>query len=450
LPVRRLSLLAALAAALAWAAPASASPVATGKVAMDDGVQLAYDLYEPQGTAPAGGWPAVVVEHGLGGSKDTVAAVGEIFAANGYAALAYSARGHGTSGGDVGIVAPRDVADTRAMVAWLEARPEVSDDRAGCWGISYGGGQCWNAAPSGIFRAIDVVETWTDLYSALWPQNVAKTGVIGGFATAVAARSPLVQSIEADALAGTNLGPIKALAADRSVLPRIGSLTTPVYMFQGRQDFAFDVDQAKTAFARLHAPKKLYVGDFGHYPSTFPGPDADYVFSQGIAWLDHFVKGTPNGADGGPSVAISDRTGNRRASYAGLPRTKVVGVGFRGTKAARLGPRFRQPLETFGQSVLRVQVQKLPRPASRLVAVVTAAGRVVTHGAVVPHKGLNTIRLADYVSYLPKGTRLAVRFGTDSGVGDIAYASPTAAPPGTFGLGAAFLSLQTLAKPVSR
>jgi hypothetical protein len=48
LPVRRLPLLAVLAAALAWAAPASALPTATGKVAMDDGVALAYDLYEPQ------------------------------------------------------------------------------------------------------------------------------------------------------------------------------------------------------------------------------------------------------------------------------------------------------------------------------------------------------------------------------------------------------------------
>lgn len=440
----------AVAAALVWAAPAWAGPVASGTVAMDDGVTLAYDLYEPSGAAPAGGRPAVVVQHGLGGSKDSMAQIAEIFAAQGYAALAYTSRGHGTSGGDVGIVGPREVADEKAMVAWLEARPEVSDTAVGCFGISYGGGQCWNASPDGLYKAIDVVETWTDLYTALWPQDVAKTGVIGGFATAVAARSPLIRGIQADALAGRNLGALRALAAERSVLPRIASVKTPVYMFQGRQDFAFDVDQALVAFQRLSAPKKLYVGAFGHFPSTFPGPDSAFVFQQSVAWLDRFVKGVPNGIDAGASVAVSDRTGTRRATYAGRPKTKVVGVGFRGTTSTRLGPRFGQALETFGRSLLRVQVQKVTPGFGRLVAVVTAGGKVVTHGAVVPKKGLNTIQLADYVYFLPKGTRLTLRLGADSGSADITYASLSTTTGGKVTLGAAFLSLQVLGKPVSR
>jgi alpha-beta hydrolase superfamily lysophospholipase len=449
MPTRCVRLLAAL-LLLLWAAPAWASPVASGAVTMDDGVQLAYDLYEPGGAAPVAGWPAVVVQHGLGGSKDTVASIAEIFAAQGYAALAYSSRGHGTSGGDVGLVGPREVQDSRLMVAWLEARPEVSDTLVGCWGISYGGGQCWNAAPTGIYKAIDVVETWTDLYAALWPQNVAKTGVIGGLATTVASRSPLIRGLLPNALAGTNLGPIRTLTADRSILAKLGSVQTPVAMFQGRQDFAFDIDQAKTAFARLTAPKKLYVGAFGHFPSTFPGPDSDYVFSQSVAWLDRFVKGSPNGVDTGPNVAIADRTGTRRATYAGLPKTKVVGVGFRGTAATRVGPRLGQALETFGQAVLRVQVTSVSPSFRRLVAVVSAGGKVVTHGAVVPQRGLNTIRLADYAYFLPKGTRLTLALGPDSGSSDITYASPTAETSGSIRLGAASLSLQTLSKPVSR
>jgi predicted acyl esterase len=87
-PLRRVSLLAFVAAALAWTAPAWAGPAASGKVAMDDGVTLAYDLYEPAGAAPAGGWPAVVVQHGLGQTKDDMTRVAELFAGRGYAALA--------------------------------------------------------------------------------------------------------------------------------------------------------------------------------------------------------------------------------------------------------------------------------------------------------------------------------------------------------------------------
>ena len=55
--------------------------------------------------------------------------------------------------------------------------------------------------------------------------------------------------------------------------------------------------QATTAFSRLGGPKKLYAGNFGHPPSTFPGIDSGYVVSQGVAWFDRYLKGTQNGVD---------------------------------------------------------------------------------------------------------------------------------------------------------
>ena len=56
-------------------------------------------------------------------------------------------------------------------------------------------------------------------------------------------------------------------------------------MFQGRYAHAFDVTQAENAFAGAAGPRHLYVGQFGHTPSMFPGPDFNYVMSQGVAWL---------------------------------------------------------------------------------------------------------------------------------------------------------------------
>ena len=429
-----------------WAAPAWAG-TSSGTVAMDDGVQVAYDLYTPDGPAPAAGWPAVVVMHGLGGSKDSMAQIAQVFRSGGYAALAFSVRGQGTSTGDFELASARDVADMQAMVRWLKAQPGVGA-RVGCFGISLGGGECWNATPTGIFDAVVPVATWTSLGSALWPGNVARSGIVAGFAQAVAARSPLIREQATNAVQSRDMSAIAALTSARSVVSRLQGVKTPVYMFQGRVDYAFDVDQARLAFTRLAGPKKLYVGDFGHPPSTFTSPDfPSYVLAQSRAWFDRFLKGTPNGIDRAPAVVVSDRTGKRRASFAAWPKTKVVGVGFRGTKDSRLGPRFGQALETFGGSVLRVQVQKLSH-YPRLVAVVTANGKVVTHGAVVPRKGLNTIRLAAYAVYLPKGTRLAVRFGPDGGRTDLAYLG--FGDRGSIRLGAAFLNLQTLTKAVSR
>ena len=72
---------------------------------------------------------------------------------------------------------------------------------------------------------------------------------------------------------------------------------------------------------------------------------------------------------------------------------------------------------------------------------------MITHGAIVPKVGLQTIRLANYVQYLPKGTRLTVTFGPSSGSADVAYLG--FADEKSISLGPAALSLQVLTKPIS-
>lgn len=443
--MRRFLLVAAL--LLLWAAPAQAFSKQTGNRTMADGTSIAYDLYEPDGTPPAGGWPGIVLLHGLGGSKDDMAPIAAVDVSHGYAVLAYSARGSGTSTGDLELAGPNEISDERAMVSFFTGLPEVSDTQVGAWGVSYGGGQLWNGLVAGIpYKAAALNITWTDLYSALWPQDVARSGIVAGFARSVAARSPLIAANATNAVQSLDMPAIKALVAPRSSYTQLRSVTTPVYMFQGRVDWAFDVTQAVNGYTRVSGPKHLYIGQFGHPPSTFPGPDADYMFGQALAWFDHYLKGAPNGIDTSKPVTIAAATGSKRVSYAGLPKTKIVGVGFRGTTLARTGPVFRQALETFGVSLLKVQVRKVSN-YPRLVAVVLAGNKVVTHGAIVPHVGLQTIRLANYVQYLPKGTRLRVVFGPDGGGVDLAYLGFGGS--GSISLGTAFLSLQTLTKPVS-
>jgi hypothetical protein len=370
-----------------------------------------------------------------------------VFVSHGYAALAYTARGHGTSTGNVELAGPNEISDERAIVSFFTGLPQVSDTKVGAWGISYGGGQTWNGLVAGIpYKAAEVVETWTDLYSALWPQDVAKSGIVLGFAKSIEARSPLIAANENNAVRSTNLASIKALVGPRSAYAGLPAVKVPTYMFQGRVDYAFDVTQALNGYTRIAGPKHLYVGQFGHTPATFPGPDFSYVMAQGVAWFDHYLNGAPNGIDKSKPVTIAAAKGTKRTSYPGLPKTKVVGVGFRGTTLRRTAVAFRQPLETFGVSLLKVQVAKVTG-YPRLVATVFAGNRVITHGAIAPKAGLQTIRLANYVQYLPKGTRLSVVFGPSSGSADVAYLG--FADEGSISLGTAFLSLQVLTKPVS-
>jgi esterase/lipase len=432
---------------LLWAAPAHAISKQSGSQTMTDGTRLAYDLYEPDGGAPAGGWPAVLLMHGLGGSKDDLALVAQVFASHGFAVLAYSARGSGTSTGDLELAGPNETSDERALEQWFAGLPEVSDTQIGAWGISYGGGQVWNGLTAGIpYKAAEVLETWTNLYTALWPQDVARSGIVAGFARSIIARSPLIASNATNAIQSLDMPSIRALVAPRSSYTQLGNVTTPVYMFQGRVDWAFDVTQAINGFTRVKGPKKLYIGQFGHPPSTFPGPDIDYVLGQSVAWFDHWLNGAPNGIDTAPPVTIAAASGARRVSYVGVPKTKVVPVGFRGTALRRTGASFRQPVETFGVSLLKVQVRKVSH-YPRLVATVLAGGKALTHGAIVPKLGLQTIRLANYVQYVPRGTRFSVVFGPSSAAPDISYLG--FGDQGSISLGPADRQLQVLTKPVT-
>ena len=96
---------------------------------------FAYALFVPEGGAEAG----VVILHGAGSAKESHFDFARGCRADGMAALAYDARGHGRSGGAFG---PGAIDDALAMVALLrEAR-----GAGGARGSSMGGFQAIHAA----------------------------------------------------------------------------------------------------------------------------------------------------------------------------------------------------------------------------------------------------------------------------------------------------------------
>jgi predicted acyl esterase len=447
--LRRLLLVAL--GSLALAAPASAYTKEDGTQTMDDGVSLAYTLYLPNGAAPAGGWPGVLVLHGLAGTRGDVEAISTNFVAADYAVLAYDARGHGTSGGVVTLAGPREVADLRAVRNAFAGRTTVSDTKIGAWGISYGGGQIWNALADGVpLAAAEVVETWTSLYDALWPQNLARSGIVAGLANSIAARSPLITRLRDAAVQSTDPAAIRQLTTERSALAKAGSIRTPMYLFQGRTDFVFDISQATRAYARLTGPKRLYVGTFGHPPSTFPGPDIAFVLSEGRAWFDAHLKGS--GTDLKPQVTIGSPNG-KKTKFAGLPKTRTQTFTLAGRSvlsgnaiATRQTAPLRAALESWGGGTATVTIPKLAS-YPRLVVSVLAGPKVIAQGGLRPKAGVNRVTLANYCVYVPRGARLRVSVGAASPAGQFAYLGFPGSGSAT--IGPITLNLSTLAKPIS-
>jgi ABC-2 type transport system ATP-binding protein len=181
-----LALLLSLAGLIALAPPAGAADevrtedatVASGSG--PDAVEIDTTLYLPAVDAPA---PAVVLAHGFGGSKESVAADAEDLAQRGYVVLTYSARGFGRSTGQIGLNDPRyEIADLSTLLDVLAERDEVEldadgDPRVGVAGGSYGGGLALlGAAYDDRIDAIAPQITWNSLTAALFP---SQTGAVG-------------------------------------------------------------------------------------------------------------------------------------------------------------------------------------------------------------------------------------------------------------------------------
>lgn len=116
---------------------------------------LAYALWLPDRTGavddrgartralPPPPWPGIVILHGAGSCKENHADFARLAAANGWAALAFDQRGHGSS---EPAMSPAAVADVVKMTRLLAATEGVNPDRVALRGSSMGAFMAIHAA----------------------------------------------------------------------------------------------------------------------------------------------------------------------------------------------------------------------------------------------------------------------------------------------------------------
>jgi carboxymethylenebutenolidase len=123
-------------------------PRTEADVVAPDGATLRTQLVLPEGSPPDGGWPGVIVLHEAYGLHPYITAVGERFAARGWAAALPDVLSAGTSTACL-VRAMREIqagkpaattARLEAVRAWFAARPEVAGDKVAVIGFCMGGG----------------------------------------------------------------------------------------------------------------------------------------------------------------------------------------------------------------------------------------------------------------------------------------------------------------------
>ena len=435
-------------------------------ITVSDGTKLACGLVLPGGSAPSGGWPGVLLFHGLGQDHRYMETIANAaLAPAGFASLACDARGTGASGGKFGLDGPKEVQDVRDLFAWLAARGDVSNTRIGAFGLSIGGSAVWNAAVAGVpFEAIVPAITWTDLGTALNPDGVPRGGLLGRLAAAVPlARwdSSLTQA-RTDLLGGNVTSAVESTEAARSSRSRLHALTVPTLLVQGRHDFLFDLDQARAAYKLLGGPKRLYVGDLGHLPAQNPAAEQLRVVAEAVGWLREYlavVGEHPPGPGGGVELAHDPWDGST-SFFKGLPRTRHESVNLPGTKGIASNRSVKRsvrltggPFETFGDSSVSVRYSGNSGAWTELRAMVSFKGAKapVTVGAARIGKGSGVVKipLLDEAVLVPRGRRIVVTVGSTSADGVYLPVSGPGGSP-TITIRRVTLNLSLLRKTVSR
>jgi ABC-2 type transport system ATP-binding protein len=362
LPARRALVVAALVTAVlaglvAWVAWPAAPGYTTHDfmLPVDPGptseVSLDLTLYLPDGASAADPVPAVLLAHGFGGTKHAVAPDATDLAEQGYAVLAWTARGFGASGGSIHLNHPdHEIADGRRLLDWLATRPEIrtdapGDPRVGVVGSSYGGGLALMlAAYDQRVDAIVPMITWHDLARAFLPESTGGDPIDGVFKQAWAGlffgagagagasvlpglagtalpdndRDPACGRFAADLCAAYQRVAIDG-RADPDTVARLREsspagvldrIRAPTLLIQGTADSLFPLSEADANAAGIAAtgtPVRVAWFTGGHDGGEGPRSDRDRLRHLTGQWLDFYLAG--EGEDPGTSFTWSRITG---------------------------------------------------------------------------------------------------------------------------------------------
>lgn len=284
------------------------------KITTADGISIDTTLYLPKVT-PA---PAILIGHGLGGSKDSVARTAMYLRDNGYVVLAWTARGFGESTGLISLNSrDGEVADVQRLIDFLAKRKEVSKDKTGdpiigITGSSYGGAISFLvAAADSRIDAVAADITWSNLTDALFPQSTKDvinpgpfkkvwTGTFFTLATLQKAFLGQCGSL-ADAWCTAysdsviNGQPSKSdITLLNSVSPSevIAAIKVPTLVMQGQADSLFPLSESLKNVDILKknlSPSELAL--IWHTSGHDGGPDeSKYLDGQTLKWFDKYLR----------------------------------------------------------------------------------------------------------------------------------------------------------------
>ena len=197
----------------------------------EDGVRLSAWYTPPRNGA------VILVAHSYGDHRPEW--VYQVLARKGYGVLAWDARAHGTSDGEISTIGYSEVLDAKAALQYALAQPGV--EHIGAWGASMGGATMIRATVQfPEIEALFVDSSFASLSEEL--DFLMPSPMLGPFAR-------LLINLET----GKNVNDVNPLADIAKISPR------PVFIAQGTGDTAAPPDSAQKLFSAAAKPRFLWT-----------------------------------------------------------------------------------------------------------------------------------------------------------------------------------------------
>jgi len=292
---------------------AQADSVIIRTITTAPGVAIDTSLYLPAKT-PA---PAIMIAHGFGGSKDSVAKDAQFFTSHGFVVLTWTARGFGKSTGQIAMNAVgAEVVDSKALVSYLARSPfvtqdETGDPRVGIMGSSYGGANAlMTASQDPRIDAVIADITWNNLQSDLYPQSIVgstesgpfKKVWAGTFFSAVSLQNAYLgecgsftqawcDAYRNAVINGQPTADESALLVSVSPANFVQNINVPTLLSQGQADSLFPLTESyKTASIMKKAHPQLPLSMIWHAAGHDGGFDqSTYLRDQYLHWFEKYL-----------------------------------------------------------------------------------------------------------------------------------------------------------------
>lgn len=251
-------------------------------ITMRDNVIIDCLKFVPENPPPAGGWPTVIMVHGYGDNKETLAGFCKAQAQYGYYTMTFSVRGQGNSGGLSNLISTIEMQDLLEIINWVKHDTEsgAGPDRILIMGGSQGGILPFRAACNGA-----PVKT---IITALAPPNFASSWIENGsikmtflwsieYTPDTCRYTPIVDRMSDWVYADTK-DKWDSLAfwvpVGRDFMNEIPNCSVPMMVETSWQDKFFNPDGTIQALSLLNVPFTSYIGAVqGHGGDHSPTED---------------------------------------------------------------------------------------------------------------------------------------------------------------------------------